>query len=68
MPISSKPMLDIYCDGSPGGIYKDGAVVTPLYYQKDSQIQIDFYSQVEAQATLPVILDVYLIGKQYYPC
>lgn len=68
VPISSAPMLDIYCDGAPGGIYKNGAIVTPLYYIKDSQLQIDFYSQIEAQANVPTILDVYLVGKQYMPC
>lgn len=79
-PISSAPMLDIYCDGSPAApiqngfkfnnfpIYGDGAIVPPLYYPKDTQIQIDFYSQIETQITPPVTLRVYLVGKQYYPC
>jgi hypothetical protein len=68
VPIASKPMLDIYCDGHPLGIYKNGAIVTPLYYQKDSQIQIDFFSQIESQIAPPVTVHVYLVGKQYLPC
>lgn len=80
VPISSAPMLDVYCDGSPetpivngfrhsnAPLYSDGAIVPPLFYRKDSQIQIDFYSQIETQITPPVTLRVYLVGKQYYPC
>ena len=80
VPISSAPMLDIYCDGGPevpivngfrfnnAPIYSDGALVPPLFYRKDSQIQIDFYSQIETQITPPVTMHVYLVGKQYYPC
>jgi hypothetical protein len=83
VPISSAPMLDIFCDGCPevpiingfrstgpnaGSIYSDGAIVPPLFYQKDSQIQIDFYSQIESQIAPPVTMRVFLIGKQYYPC
>ena len=80
VPIASAPVLDIYCDGSPESpivhgipvsnapVYGDGAIVPPLYYEKDSQIQIDFYSQIESQTTPPVVVDVYLVGKQYYPC
>lgn len=80
VPIASAPMLDIYCDGAPevpivngfrssnAPLYSDGAIVPPLFYRKDSQIQIDFYSQIESQITPPVTLRVYLIGKQHYPC
>jgi len=80
VPISSAPMLDIYVDGAPESpivngfqfnaapLYADGALVPPLYYRKDSQIQIDFFSQIETQITPPVTLRVYLVGKQYYPC
>ncbi|MBF6570547.1 MAG: hypothetical protein IVW54_16895 [Candidatus Binataceae bacterium] len=79
-PISSAPMLDIYCDGAPASpvvngfnfnnfpVYGDGALVPPLYYPKDTQIQIDFFSQIETQAVPPITLHVYLVGKQYYPC
>lgn len=83
VPISSAPMLDIFCDGAPevpivngfrntgpnaGSLYSDGAIVPPLFYRKDSQIQIDFYSQIETQIVPPVTMRVFLVGKQHYPC
>ena len=61
--VSNIPLLDIYMDGAPGGVYKNGAIVTPLWYPKDSQIQIDFTSLGN-----PAQVVVYLIGKKYYPC
>lgn len=63
--IANQPIVDLYCDGGPRGVYKNGAIVTPLWYKKDSQIQIDFYSQI-ASGSAQVI--VYLVGKKYYPC
>lgn len=67
--ISNEPVLDLYCDGGPGGVYKNGAIVTPLWYPKDSQIQIDFYSQLDGVSTpASANVTVYLVGKKYYPC
>lgn len=74
--IASAPMLDIYCDGSPwgaqidqlGSIYGNGALVPPLYYPKDTQIQIDFHSVIDDATTIPQTLIIYLVGKQYFPC
>ncbi len=40
--ISNIPVLDIFVDGSPGSALENGAMVTPLPYRKDSQIQIEF--------------------------
>lgn len=60
---SNIPILDIYMDGSPGGVHDNGAVVTPLPYRKDSQIYIDF-----TLLTTPLVVVVYLVGKQIYPC
>lgn len=61
--ISNIPILDIFADGSPGGPLQNGALVTPLRYRKDSQIQIDF-----TLLTTGLAVVVYLIGKQIYPC
>lgn len=66
--ISSVPMLDIYCDGSPGGVYQDGALVPPLYYPKDSLIQIGFYSLLTDTSLIGTRYAVHLVGKQYIPC
>ena len=66
--ISSAPMVDLYMDGGPGGIYKDGSIVTPLWYQKDAQIRIDYLSLIDDPSLIGAQLYVHLIGKQYYPC
>lgn len=63
--VANKPVLDIFMDGSPVGTYGDGAIVTPLWYPKDSGIQIDVYSNLAAGAGSVLI---YLIGKRYFPC
>lgn len=60
---SNIPILDIFYDGSPRGVLDNGAVVTPLPYRKDSQIYIDFTLLAD-----PVVVVVYLVGKQIYPC
>jgi hypothetical protein len=63
--ISNAPVVDIYMDGGPGGVYKNGAIVPPLWYPKDSQIQIDVYSELPSGSAELTIL---LVGKKYYPC
>ncbi len=65
--ISNIPILDIFLDGSPGGVFQNGGLVTPLYYRKDSQIQIDFTNLNTIFPALQGVI-VYLIGKQIYPC
>ena len=71
--ISNAPVLDIYLDGNPRGFYgstvgqargQQGALVPPLYYPQQSQIQIDVTNLTAAAAGLQIIL----VGKQYYPC
>ena len=67
--IANMPILDLYCDGGPGGVYQNGAIVTPLWYPKDSQIQIDFYSQLDGITTVASAgIIVLLVGKKWYPC
>lgn len=63
--VSSAPMVDIYMDGGPNGVYKNGAIVTPLWYPQNSQIQIDVYSQLAASSAT---LTIYLVGRQWLPC
>jgi hypothetical protein len=63
--VSNAPVMDIYMDGGPGGVYKNGAIVPPLWYPKDSQIQIDVYSELPSGSAELTIL---LVGKKYYPC
>jgi hypothetical protein len=41
--ISNIPVVDIYLNGAPGTPYENGAIVPPLFYKKDSQIQIDYH-------------------------
>jgi len=64
---SSAPLVDIFMDGScknQGGLYENGAVVTPLWYPKDSQIQMDVYSNTTTGSNLLIML----VGRQYVPC
>lgn len=42
--IASKPVLDLYMDGTPGSPYQVGAIVPPLLYPKDHLLQIDVQS------------------------
>jgi hypothetical protein len=63
--ISSAPMLDIFCDGGPGGVYQNGAIVPPLWYPQNSQIQIDVYS---ATSTPGQSILIYCVGKEFFPC
>lgn len=63
--ISSAPMLDIFCDGGPLGVYQNGAIVPPLWYPQNSQIQIDVYS---ATTTPGQSLQIYCVGKEFFPC
>jgi len=65
--ISNLPVLDEFMDDSPGGTYKNGAVVTPLWYPKDSVVQMDVYSN-RSGAPNPSFLYVYLVGKKWFPC
>ena len=66
--ISNIPIMDIFYDGGPGSVYRNGAMVPPLFYRKDSVLQIDFYSEVTDPADLPTEVVVYLVGKKLYPC
>jgi hypothetical protein len=63
--ISNAPVTDIFLDGGQGGVYKNGAIVPPLWYPKDSQIQLDVQSLMsKGNATL----GIYLVGRQHIPC
>jgi hypothetical protein len=63
--VSNAPVLDLFCDGGPGGVYRNGAIVTPLYYPKDSVLQLDVYSQLTAGSG---VLTAYLVGCRWFPC
>ena len=62
--VSNAPILDVFMDGGPQGLYSDGALVPPLWYPKDSSIQIDVFSET----TDGFQLLIYLVGKRWYPC
>lgn len=66
--ISNLPILDIFYNGGPGSPYRNGAMVPPLFYPKDSVLEIDFYSQITNPADLPTSVIVYLVGRQIIPC
>jgi hypothetical protein len=66
--ISNIPILDIFYNGGPGSPYENGALVPPLWYPKDTVLQVDFYSQITNPALLPTEIVLYLVGKQYIPC
>lgn len=65
---SNIPILDIFYNGGPGSPYENGALVPPLWYPKDTVLQIDFLSEIVNPALLPIEVVVYLVGKQYIPC
>jgi hypothetical protein len=75
---SNAPVLDIYYNGAPtrsrsrsgdGALYyHGGAIVPPLYYQKDNQIRVDVTSLAIDAADIPFSVAVLLIGKQLMPC
>ena len=67
--IQSAPILDVFVNSiatKPNGTpyLNNGAIVPPLLYRKDSQLQIDIQSL--SASSLP--MTVYLIGRQRYPC
>jgi hypothetical protein len=65
---SNLPVLDIYYDGSPGSPYKNGALVPPLYYPKESIVRLDLYSLITDPTVLPMIVTIHLVGMWRFPC
>lgn len=61
--ISNLPVQDIFLDGGPNGLYRDGAFVPPLCYPKDSSIQIDVTGLVSGQSLI-----ICAVGRRIYPC
>jgi hypothetical protein len=66
--ISNLPVLDLFMDGCPGGVFKNGAIVTPLRYCKNSSIQLDVFSQIVDPSLLPTTLFIHLVGRKLIPC
>ncbi len=66
--ISNAPVVDLYLQGAPDSTYEDGALVPPLYYPQNAQIQIDIGALTTDPTTLPLGFQIYLIGKQWIPC
>jgi len=62
--IMSKPALDVFINEL--SYYGNGALVPPLFYQKNSQFRMDFYSLL-GSADIPVNAELQLIGIQRYP-
>ena len=65
---SNLPVPDQYYNGAPNSKYQNGAIVPPLYYQKESQIRIDVLSLIAQPNILPVTLTIHMVGRQRYPC
>lgn len=72
--IANAPVFDPFLDGNPyappftdTGLYYDGAIVPPLWYPRNSSIQLDVYSNLTDLAEGFYLL-VYLIGKRYERC
>jgi hypothetical protein len=66
--ISNEPILDIFYNGAAGTPYVNGAIVPPLMFRRNTQIEIDFYSQITNGADIPVQVQALLIGRKLYPC
>jgi hypothetical protein len=56
----SAPMLDLFVNAA--SYYKNGAIVPPLFYQRNSRLRMDFYN---APNTLATIL---YVGHRRIPC
>jgi hypothetical protein len=65
---SNLPILDIFYNGGSGSPYQNGALVPPLFYPRNTILQIDFYSQITNASLLPTQVVAYLVGKKLYPC
>jgi hypothetical protein len=73
---SNAPVLDIFMDGGQQATfntpsmtpYGNGCVSPPLFYPKETVINVDVYSQVTDPTLLPVGLLIHLVGRKYYPC
>lgn len=65
--ISNAPVLDIFCDGSPAGLFQNGAVIPPLSYPRNSNIRIDFHSII-ALGLPAITYQVLLVGQNRIPC
>ena len=63
--ISSQPGLDVFFNDN--SYYKNGALVPPLFYPVNSQIQVDITSLLPA-GLVPMTAVLHLIGRQRYPC
>lgn len=74
--ISNAPVLDVFMDGGEqaiftipsGSVYGNGCVQPPLFYPKETVINIDVYSQITDPTKLPTGLLIHLVGRKYYPC
>jgi len=62
--ISNIPLLDVYLNGAPGSPYQNGAIVPPLRYRQNTQIQLYLYSLT---SIAPVTVTVHLVGRQRLP-
>lgn len=61
--ISNIPVLDVFLDGGPNGLYREGALSPPLCYPKDSSLQIDVTGLVTGQNLI-----IHAVGRRIYPC
>lgn len=66
--ISNLPVLDLYLNGGPSSKYRNGALVPPLLYPKDSSIRIEVTNLVTNSSLLPLTMTVNLVGRQRIPC
>lgn len=61
--ISNIPVLDVFLDGGPNGLYREGALSPPLCYPKDSSLKIDVTGLVTGQNLI-----IHAVGRRIYPC
>jgi len=66
--ISNFPVLDTFLNGAPGSKYRNGALVPPLFYPRNSRFRVDITNLISNPALLPLTLTLHLVGRQRIPC
>lgn len=64
--VYNEPALDLFVNEN--SFYKLGALVPPMFYQKDSQIRMDVYSLMGDNFTAGANIEISYVGRQRIPC
>ena len=65
--LSNLPVMDIYYNGAPESQLKNGALVPPLIYPAQGEIQVDLFSLIKDPLVLPVTVNLHFVGYRLFP-